>query len=443
MLTAPFAGMVRTARLADEVPRVRTAIARCEELLPRNGSHRHIRGFVPGRVELLGKHVDYAGGRSLVCAIDRGIAFAAQPRRDSVVRVTDAHTGSVRESTLHAAATAEPGDWGVYVAAVARRIARDTGARRGVDIVFASDLPRASGLSSSTALLITAFLPLAQCNDWFRGDTLGAALRTSPIAVADYAAAVESGRAFDAFPGDPGVGTLGGSQDHVAILCANPGALSRFAFLPTRHLGDIAFPGGMALAVAFSGVHAPKAGHVRHAYNRASRAVTDILAILNANDGHTSHSLAEAVDRLGVASIANAISNPQSLAFSPSELLRRLKQFTIELEVHDAAVSALSANDLQHFAQQVRRSQRAAEDLLANQIPETVALVRLALDNGASAASAFGAGFGGSVWALVAEERAARFIEAWRSVYLDQHEAVREHAEFFVARPSAAARFVT
>ena len=32
-------------------------------------------GFVPGRIELLGKHTDYAGGHSLVCASQRGFAF--------------------------------------------------------------------------------------------------------------------------------------------------------------------------------------------------------------------------------------------------------------------------------------------------------------------------------------------------------------------------------
>ncbi len=47
------------------------------------------------------------------------------------------------------------------------------------------------------------------------------------------------------------------------------------------------------------------------------------------------------------------------------------------------------------------RSQEAAERWLGNQIPETIALARLARHVGATAASAFGAGFGGSVWALV------------------------------------------
>ena len=52
--------------------------------------------WVPGRVEFLGKHTDYAGGRSLLCTVERGVCMVAQPRSDergsadykrSVVRV--------------------------------------------------------------------------------------------------------------------------------------------------------------------------------------------------------------------------------------------------------------------------------------------------------------------------------------------------------------------
>src|SRR5438552_16784872 len=46
--------------------------------------------FVPGRLEVLGKHTDYAGGRSLVCAIQRGHCFVAAPRDDSELRISDA-----------------------------------------------------------------------------------------------------------------------------------------------------------------------------------------------------------------------------------------------------------------------------------------------------------------------------------------------------------------
>src|SRR6185369_2257727 len=46
--------------------------------------------FVPGRIEVLGKHTDYAGGRSLLCAVERGFCIVARPRADAVVRIADA-----------------------------------------------------------------------------------------------------------------------------------------------------------------------------------------------------------------------------------------------------------------------------------------------------------------------------------------------------------------
>ena len=46
--------------------------------------------FVPGRIEFLGKHTDYAGGRCLICALERGFCVVAAARDDDKVRITDA-----------------------------------------------------------------------------------------------------------------------------------------------------------------------------------------------------------------------------------------------------------------------------------------------------------------------------------------------------------------
>ena len=62
-------------------------------------------------------------------------------------------------------------------------------------------------------------------------------------------------------------------------------------------------------------------------------------------------------------------------------------------------------------------SQRDADTLLGNQIPETRALVEAAIGLGAWAASSFGAGFGGSVWAAVWASDADRFARDWMSAY--------------------------
>ena len=52
-----------------------------------------------------------------------------------------------------------------------------------------------------------------------------------------------------------------------------------------------------------------------------------------------------------------------------------------------------------------------------NQVPETIALTRFARELGAAASSAFGAGFGGSVWALVLANDAQGFTDRWRARY--------------------------
>src|SRR5688500_20231211 len=46
--------------------------------------------WVPGRIEVFGKHTDYAGGHSLVAPVPRGFVCAARPRSDRTVAIADA-----------------------------------------------------------------------------------------------------------------------------------------------------------------------------------------------------------------------------------------------------------------------------------------------------------------------------------------------------------------
>ena len=55
------------------------------------------RRFTPGRIEIVGKHTDYAGGHSLIAAVPRGITLAARKRADRIVRVGDIFDGQVIE----------------------------------------------------------------------------------------------------------------------------------------------------------------------------------------------------------------------------------------------------------------------------------------------------------------------------------------------------------
>jgi galactokinase len=400
--------------------------------------------FVPGRIEVLGKHTDYAGGRSLLCAIERGILASVAPRRDSVVRVTDRTRGETREVPLavipSAARDEHRGDWSNYVATVAHRVAMNfPEAKRGADITFASDLPIASGMSSSSALTIAVFLALDNVNKLSRDARYTAAI-DSPEALAAYLASVEMGEGFGTLRGDRGVGTFGGSEDHTAILCCRDGFLSQYSFIPTRAEGTVALPADRTFVVAFSGVAAEKTSRAMALYNELSLATREILRLWNTESRRSDRSLGAALE-----SDAGAASRIRQLLTDANSrrLCDRFDQFELESnQIIPRASEALAAGNLGAFGDLVSSSQLAAEHLLGNQIPETRRLVRIARTLGADAASAFGAGFGGSVWALAKVKDADAISQEWRAAYAKEFPAASTRAEFFATRPGAGARSV-
>lgn len=397
--------------------------------------------FVPGRLELFGKHTDYAGGRSIVGAIERGICLAAAHRSDDRIRIADVGRNSLLEFRISDANEPTCGHWSNFPLTVARRLARDfPELQNGVDIVFASDLPRASGMSSSSALVIAIFLALSSVNSLGNTERYRQTLRT-PQDVAAYASAIESGGSFGPFSGDAGVGTHGGSEDHVAILCSRAGFLQQYSFCPIRVEREIHWPEGYCLIIAVSGVKADKTGDAREMYNCASGAVKKILQLWNAA------TRSEAADNS--VPLASLLANPDTreglhrlikrsndLRSSNEFLQDRLQQLQEESnEIVPAAANALASGDFERLGALADRSQFLAETCLGNQVPETIALAKLARQLGAVAASAFGAGFGGSVWAMVETPRAEEFCQNWAAQYHRRFPEWEEASRFFLARP--------
>jgi galactokinase len=394
--------------------------------------------WVPGLIEVLGKHTDYGGGRSLLAAVGRGFHWLAAPSTDGRIEIVDARTGAACDIPLSADIPHRPGHWSNYVISVVRRIARDfPGARTGMRAVFSSSLPKSAGLSSSSALVVSTFLPLAAFN---RLDDHPAWQENVPDrpALAGYLGAIESGRAFAHFPADHGVGTHGGSEDHAAILCCRAGHLSVYRFLPVAHEGDVVLPSGWTFAIAISGVHASKTGAVRDHYNRLATEMARLTTMWREGTRRDDESLLSAIE-----SGAGALDRLRAVVASApdtSTLLPRLDQFAAEsTEIIPGVVERLAAGDVDGVGPLVDRSQRLAEDTLANQVPETIALVHTARELGAAAASAFGAGFGGAVWALVRRDELAHFLERWRARYLARHSECAANAEFFDSDPGSAA----
>lgn len=369
--------------------------------------------FVPGRVEFLGKHTDYAGGRSLVCATEQGFCLIARPRPDPTVRVVDAASGSRVDLELRADLSVPEADWTAYPATIVRRLVRDfPGVSTGIDLAFASDLPPAAGVSSSSALVVGFFLALAHANRLSERPDYRAVF-PELADLAGYLGAAENGKAFGSFGTDRGVGTQGGSQDQTAVLCSVPGALLQASFDPVRLERLVPLPSDHCLVIGVSGVLAEKTGAARESYNAAAAAVQEILRRWRAATGSGDPTLAAALR-----SRPDARQTLARLVADDSVLRTRLDQFTAESEeIIPQAAEALLRGDLSTLGNLVDRSQAGAERGLANQIAETIHLQRSARRLGAAAASAFGAGFGGSVWALVQLDAAAVFQSAWEEDY--------------------------
>lgn len=420
--------------------------------------------FVPGRVELLGKHTDYAGGRSLLVASEPGI---------SVVSVRDARGGvSILDAREGATPYREGGairwrGWQVYPGTLTRRLRRAfPDVRGGVKVAFRSTIPSAAGMSSSSGLLVAFFLALATQwrlheEEWggvgspLQGSGAGHSdVVGSPhpirVALADYVAAIEAGRPFevrrDAGGGGggekllAGVGTEGGSQDHTAILCCGPARVSQFGFRPTRYEGSVGVPPGWAFGVAVSGVRAAKAGAARDAYNRLAGEAAELAEIWRRQVGTDGEHLGAFLE--GGAQEIDAVREKLRRAGGGAEaLVPRLEQFAEEtFELVPAAFDAFGRADAGALGEVVGRSHELAERKLRNQVPETTALVRLARELGAPAASAFGAGFGGAVWCLLPAGSGSEFLAVWRAAYLDRFPS-RAGAERFLTTGAAPPAF--
>ena len=376
--------------------------------------------------------------------MDLAITARANPLREPVIRVTVAgRRGRVAIPLSVAAAPVGP-PWSGYVAAVARRLARDfPEARRGLDLRLKSSLPPSAGLSSSSAMIVAIASALADANEMESNDRWKE-LVPSDIARAEYFAAMETGAPYGPFVGDAGVGVRGGAQDPIAIICAHADSVGQFSYLPARLERRIPWPMGYTIAVGVSGVRATKTGNARSDYNRAADATRALVKAWNAATGRSDTTLAEAL-----ASGPHAASTLAREAeggvgeFAGDYLGPRLAQYREEVDVIVPGVGdAIRDRDFARLGELVDRSQALAESALHNQVPETIHLARSARELGAAAASAFGAGFGGAVWAMVPVESAGDFLGAWRTSFEGAFPDRATTAKWLLTKPGPPARVV-
>ena len=106
----------------------------------------------PGRVNLIGEHVDYNDGLVLPFAIDRSVIVAWARRDDDAVWAYSADYSEHARFNLANSTRAAPGAWSNYVRGVAAIIRSAGYAIGGIDLARAGDVPVGAGLSSSAAI---------------------------------------------------------------------------------------------------------------------------------------------------------------------------------------------------------------------------------------------------------------------------------------------------
>ncbi len=201
--------------------------------------------WAPGRVNLIGEHIDYLGLPVLPMALRQRVVVTFEARRDRRIRASSSPYGAREFEWRDGLEPVAAGDWENYLRAAAMAVTGKWGSGCGVDATVTSNLPAAAGLSSSSALIVAFTLALLCANGWSAG-------------FEDLMEILPEGEQF--------VGTRGGGMDHAAVLASRTGYASLVSFAPiaVRH---VPIPADWAFLVADSGVRAEKSGAARERYN--------------------------------------------------------------------------------------------------------------------------------------------------------------------------------
>ena len=376
----------------------------------------------PGRINLIGEHIDYCDLPVLPMAIQRELQVAFRPTETTRCRLSNADPAFPdRAFDLDGPAEVEsPGDWGAYPASAAFELAACYGLRVGVDALVLSDLPFAAGLSSSSALMIAVGLALMHVNE----------LDAPPLELAHAMAEAERH-----------TGTQGGGMDQAISMMAVEGHASLIGFHPltVRHTS---VPPDWRFVVANSLVAAEKSGAARQAYNAGPTLSREALEVVASS--------VQADDALAAPNYAGLMSEhglPELLSAAEPALdeghMRRFRHVVTEADRVRRAQVALEEADLAGFGALMTASHESLRDDCGVSCPELNDLVDIARRAGAVGARLTGAGFGGCAIALCTSESAPSVLEALEVGFYrtrDLGAGLADH--LFVARPARGASVV-
>jgi galactokinase len=356
----------------------------------------------PGRVNLIGEHLDYNEGHVLPVAIDRSIMVAFAPRPDGRARLYSLDFEQESAFDLDEIERDPEAPWSDYVRGVAWAL-REAGHRlSGLDAALQGDVPVGAGLSSSAALEVAA---------------LGAFEAASGLRLDRRDLALLGQRTENRF-----VGVACGIMDQMAAALSRAGHALLIDCRSLEH-EDVPLPlAGLRLVVADSGVRRALLDSQYNLRRQECQRAAELLAALIA-------------DR-PIAALRDV--GPEDLARHgdslPPDLLKRARHVVEEERRVLLSVEALRAGDLEAFGEMLNASHRSLRDDFEVSSPELDLLVELArAQPGVLGSRLTGAGFGGCTVSLVRAEAVEAFREGVVARYCA--ETGRE-GRMYVCRPA-------
>ena len=342
--------------------------------------------FAPGRVNLIGEHIDYNGGRVMPCSLSLGTYAAAARRNDGVIRLVSVDMGgAVVETTSQELASlpcvplsfARFG-WAEYPLGVAAKLIENGFYIGGFEMAVCGDLPRGSGLSSSASLEV---LTCAVLKELFFIRLTGEQAALVSLAAERDCAGVNCG-IMDQFI------SANGRKDHAMLLDSHT---LENEYLPFD-LKDA--------ALLIMNTKKPRR-LADSKYNERRSECEEALRIINAN-GLEKKCLCD-IDEDEFASVE---------AILPEPLRRRARHAVTENVRTLLAADALREGDIAALGRLMNASHDSLKDDYEVTGKELDSIVYAARDpQGVLGARMTGAGFGGCAIAIVEKARAKEVIE--------------------------------
>lgn len=120
--------------------------------------------FTPGRVNLIGEHIDYNGGLVMPCAVTLGTWLVLAPNNERVIRFKSLNFEEEATIELKPSYTKTGPEWFNYPLGVFNELLKDHNIPTGLDLLFYGNIPIGSGLSSSASIEVVMAYAL---NDYF------------------------------------------------------------------------------------------------------------------------------------------------------------------------------------------------------------------------------------------------------------------------------------